>query len=38
LGWQKPGGEVKSNINFHLARLYPKIQGPRKREGVGRKY
>ncbi|EAW08311.1 mitochondrial 37S ribosomal protein mS37 [Aspergillus clavatus NRRL 1] len=30
---QKPKGDKKNTINYHLMRMYPKVVGPQKREG-----
>jgi hypothetical protein len=30
---QKPKGNKKNTINYHLMRMYPKVVGPQKKEG-----
>lgn len=30
---QKPKNKKKNTINYHLARFYPKLVGPRKKGG-----
>lgn len=31
---QKSQGKKKNTVNYHLMRMYPKVVGPRKKEGV----
>ncbi|GAB1216392.1 hypothetical protein ATERTT37_005606 [Aspergillus terreus] len=30
----KPKGNKKNTINYHLMRMYPKVVGPKKKEGT----
>lgn len=34
LAMQKQKGVKKNTINYHLMRMFPKVAGPRKKEGV----
>lgn len=34
LAIQKPKTNKKNTINYHLMRMYPKVVGPKKREGT----
>jgi len=31
---QKPQEKKKNTVNYHLMRMYPKVVGPRKKDGV----
>lgn len=31
---QKSQAKKKNTVNYHLMRMYPKVVGPRKKEGV----
>ena len=31
---QKPKSEKRNAINYHLMRMYPKVVGPKKKDGV----
>lgn len=33
MDFSKRSGQTKSEFNYHLSRLYPKIRGPRKKKG-----